>query len=60
MIILESINFSDKKNYRVIELENGLKALLISDESYSLDKLDEEDKNVIEDEMMDEDGEGEG
>ena len=59
-MILKSINFSDKKNYRVIELENGLKALLISDESYPLDKLDEEDKNVIEDEMMDGDGDGDG
>ena len=43
--------FSDKKNYRVIRLENGLTALLISDESYSLAKLDEEEKNIVEDEL---------
>ena len=42
---------SDKKNYRVIRLENGLSVLLISDETYPLDKLDEEEKEEVEDEM---------
>ena len=32
-------------------MENGLTALLISDESYSLAKLDEEEKNIVEDEL---------
>ena len=42
---------SDKKEYRVIRLENGLRALLISDITYPLDKLDEEEKDVVEEEM---------
>ena len=40
--------FSDKKDYRVIRLENGLTALLISDESYPFDKLDQEEKDLVE------------
>jgi len=40
-------SLSDKKNYRVIRLENGLTALLISDESYPFDKLDQEEKDLI-------------
>jgi len=42
---------SDKKEYRIIRLENGLTALLIADESYPLDKLDEEEKEQVEEEM---------
>ena len=34
---------NDKKDYRVIALGNGLRALLISDTSYPLDKLAEEE-----------------
>jgi hypothetical protein len=41
---------SDKKDYRVIQLPNGLKALLISDTSYDLEKLDEEEAQVGPDE----------
>jgi len=42
---------SDKKEYRAIRLENGLRALLIADTTYSLDKLDEEEKDAVEEEM---------
>ena len=35
---------SDKKEYRAIELPNGLRALLISDTRYPLEKLDLEEK----------------
>merc|ERR1719342_906080 len=57
-------SISDKKNYRVIRLENGLTALLISDEAYPLDKLDEEEKDVAEandeeDEEVDDEEDGE-
>lgn len=53
-------SISDKKDYRVIKLENGLTALLISDLTYPLDKLDEEEKDSIEDEMeIDEESEEE-
>jgi len=45
---------SDKKEYRVIRLENGLRVLLIADVAYPLDKLNEEEKDVIEEEMDDE------
>ena len=45
---------SDKKDYRSIELPNGLRALLIADLSYPLDKLDEEEKAEM---MMEEDSE---
>lgn len=43
--VLTSPNKSptDKKEYRVIQLANGLKALLVSDTSYDLSKLDEEE-----------------
>ena len=37
---------SDKKDYRVIELSNGLRALLISDTSYDLDKLNQEEEDA--------------
>ena len=53
----QSLVFSDKKNYRVIRLENGLTALLISDESYSLEKLDQEEKDLIEKELTADSGE---
>eukprot|EP00092_Neocalanus_flemingeri_P030811 GFUD01033465.1.p1 GENE.GFUD01033465.1~~GFUD01033465.1.p1 ORF type:complete len:1104 (+),score=409.71 GFUD01033465.1:45-3356(+) len=48
---------SDKKEYRVIRLENGLTALLIADVAYPLDKLDQEEKDVVEEEMEVEDEE---
>jgi len=48
---------SDKKEYRVIRLENGLTALLIADLTYPLDKLDQEEKDVVEEEMEEEDEE---
>merc|ERR1719508_29951 len=47
----------DKKEYRVIRLENGLTALLIADLTYPLDKLDQEEKDVVEEEMEEEDEE---
>lgn len=46
---------NDKKEYRVIQLENGLKCLLISDTAYPLEKLDEEE----EEEGSDDEGEEE-
>ena len=50
---------NDKKEYRVIELENGLKCLLIADLSYPLEKLDEEEAEEEEEEGSDEEGEEE-
>merc|ERR1719348_2171860 len=47
---------NDKKEYRVIELENGLKCLLIADLAYPLEKLDEEE---AEEELDGSDEEGE-
>ena len=41
----------------MIRLENGLTALLISDESYPFAKLDEEEKDIIEKELT---GKGDG
>ena len=35
----------DVKDYKQIQLPNGLKALLISDTSFDLKKLEEEEKN---------------
>ena len=37
---------TDLKDYKLIQLENGLKALLISDTSYDLKKLDQEELEV--------------
>jgi len=48
---------SDKKEYRVIRLENGLRVLLIADTTYPLEKLDEEEKDAVEEEMELEDEE---
>lgn len=39
---------NDKKEYKVIRLPNGLTALLISDTSYDLDKLDQEEAQLVE------------
>ena len=47
---------NDKKEYRVIELENGLKCLLIADLAYPLEKLDEEEAEEELD-VSDEEGE---
>ena len=58
----------DVKDYKMIQLPNGLKALLISDTSYDLEKLDEEEAGEADDqseegdddmEEDDEDSEGE-
>lgn len=50
----------DVKDYKVIQLPNGLKALLVSDTSYDLEKLDLEEKSVMHDQDDDEsDDEGE-
>ena len=48
---------SDKKEYRSIELPNGLRALLIADLSYPLDKLDEEEQLEMMEEESDEESE---
>ena len=37
---------TDLKDYKLIQLENGLKALLISDTTYDLKKLDQEELEV--------------
>ena len=37
---------TDLKDYKLIQLENGLKALLISDTAYDLKKLDQEELEV--------------
>ena len=37
---------TDLKKYKLIQLENGLKALLISDTTYDLKKLDQEELEV--------------
>ena len=37
---------TDLKDYKVIQLENGLRALLISDTTYDLKKLDQEELEV--------------
>ena len=36
----------DKKDYKCIRLPNGLTALLVSDTSYDLEKLDEEEAQL--------------
>ena len=46
---------SDKKEYRSIELPNGLRALLIADLAYPLEKLDEEEEAMMEVDESDED-----
>ena len=53
---------TDEKKYRVIELPNGLRALLISDKRFCLTELDEEERVLDvsmngDDEKMDEDDE---
>jgi nardilysin len=50
---------NDKKEYRVIQLENGLKCLLISDLAYPLDKLDQEEDEDASDEDEEEEDEDE-
>ena len=42
---------NDLKDYKVIKLPNGLKALLISDTSYDLEKLDQEEEELEQDEQ---------
>ena len=37
---------NDKKDYKCIRLSNGLTALLVSDTSYDLEKLDEEEAQL--------------
>ena len=48
---------TDEKQYRVIQLPNGLRALLISDKRVGLDTLDEEERVL--DVTMSSDGEAE-
>ncbi len=51
---------TDKKDYRAIQLENGLRVLLISDRAYPLSKLDEEeeeDDDEDDEDSMDDDDE---
>ena len=47
---------TDKKDYKFINLSNGLRALLISDTSYDLKKLDEEEIEVENSETVGETG----
>ena len=49
----------DVKDYKVIKLPNGLQALLISDTSYDLEKLDEEEAEMAENATEDESEEDE-
>ena len=39
-------SLNDVKNYKCIKLPNGLMALLVSDTSYDLDKLDQEENEI--------------
>ena len=39
-------SFNDRKDYKCIKLPNGLLALLVSDTSYNLDKLNQEEKEI--------------
>ena len=48
---------TDKKEYRVIQLHNGLRALLISDLSYPIDKLRQEEATQAEKEEEEDDEE---
>ena len=50
---------NDSKDYKVIKLPNGLKVLLISDTSYDLEKLDQEEDDLEHDKENDEDSGGE-
>ncbi len=50
----------DKKDYRVIELPNGLRALLVSDTSYNLEKLDAEEAEMTQQNQGDKEEEAEG
>ena len=45
----------DVKDYKMIQLPNGLKALLISDTSYDLEKLDQEEAELAENVPEDDD-----
>ena len=47
---------TDKKDYKIIELPNGLRALLISDASYDLKKLEEEEIKIENGETVGETG----
>jgi len=50
---------NDKKEYRALKLSNGLTVLLISDESYPLDKLDAEEALLASQQKEEEDEGGE-
>ena len=45
-------SLNDFKDYKCIILPNGLMALLVSDTSYNLDKLDQEEKELEENKMV--------
>ena len=49
----------DCKDYKVIKLPNGLTALLVSDTSYDLEKLDQEEAELVENVFNDEEKDGE-
>ena len=48
---------TDEKKYRVIELANGLRALLVSDKRFCLNALDEEER-ALDTSVTDDDSEG--
>jgi len=50
---------TDKKEYRALKLKNGVTVLLVSDMAYPLDKLDEEEALLEEEEGEGEEEEGE-
>ena len=51
-------SLNDVKDYKCIKLPNGLMALLVSDTSYDLDKLDQEEQELEENKVA-EDGDEE-
>ena len=50
---------TDKKEYRSLQLPNGLRVLLISDTTYDLEKLEQEENQQNEEENSDEESNSE-
>merc|ERR1712223_740259 len=50
----------DVKDYKLIQLPNGLKALLVSDTSYDLEKLDKEEAELAKTVPVEKEGDKEG
>ena len=48
-------SLNDTKDYKCIKLPNGLMALLVSDTSYDLDKLDQEEQELEENKVAEDD-----